>query len=105
MIEMMMLYVACHLSLVTLAAINFQLLFMGFQRRLNCTTVVRTEPPGSGDGSRLYEVIKWLWSFGRGMLRSKSVAEVEQIRNGYRSKSVKKSQASRKQKRESIEDR
>ena len=63
------------------------------------------ESPGSGDGSRLYELNKWLWNFGRGMPRSKSVAEVGQIRKGYKSKAMKKSQVSRKQNRESIEDR
>ena len=34
---------------------------------------------GTGDGSRLYEVNMWMWKFGRGMPRSRTVAEAERI--------------------------
>ena len=41
--------------------------------------------PGSGDGSRLYEVNMWMWRFGRGMPRSMSVSDAERLRAEYKS--------------------
>ena len=38
---------------------------------------------GTGDGSRLYEVNMWMWKFGRGMPRSRTVAETERIRESF----------------------
>ena len=40
---------------------------------------------GRGDGSRIYEVNKWLWNFGRGIDRSISVFQAEMIRKERRS--------------------
>jgi hypothetical protein len=37
----------------------------------------------SGDGSRLYEVNMWMWKFGRGMPRSRTVAETERLRASF----------------------
>ena len=38
---------------------------------------------GTGDGSKLYEVNMWLWKFGRGMPRSRTVSESERLRSSY----------------------
>ena len=51
---------------------------------------------GTGDGSRLYEVNMWMWKFGRGMPRSRSVAETERIREACNSFAKSKGHTTRK---------
>ena len=51
---------------------------------------------GTGDGSRLYEVNMWMWKFGRGMPRSRTVADTERIRASYESLAKSQGQKTRK---------
>ena len=55
---------------------------------------------GTGDGSRLYEVNMWMWKFGRGTVRSRSVAEAERIRAAYASATRSLQHATRKRNRD-----
>ncbi len=57
---------------------------------------------GSGDGSRLYEVNMWMWNFGRGVPRSRTVSEAERIRAEYASATRTMQHATRKRNRSKI---
>ena len=45
--------------------------------------------PDRGNGSRLYEVNLWLWSYGRGQPRTMSIGEVEAVRQDRASEATK----------------
>ena len=61
--------------------------------------------PGSGDGSRLYEVNMWMWRFGRGMPRSMSVSDAERLRAEYKSNWRSMGEKSNKQLRDREKDK
>jgi len=55
--------------------------------------------PGTGDGSKLYEVNMWMWNCGRGMPRPRTVSESERIRASHAAISRTKQHATRKRNR------
>ena len=55
--------------------------------------------PGTGDGSKLYEVNMWMWNCGRGMPRPQIVSESERIRASHAAISRTKQHATRKRNR------
>ena len=55
--------------------------------------------PGTGDGSKLYEVNMWMWNFGRGMPRPRSVPDSERISASHAAISRTKQYATRKRNR------
>jgi hypothetical protein len=55
--------------------------------------------PGTGNGSKLYEVNMWMWNCGRGMQRPTTVSESEQIRASHAAISRTKQHATRKRNR------